>query len=153
MDIEARKNKIMTHIDFVQRNMARLANHDKIGAVFGLQLARNSYLHDNSKLWGVEFEYLNEDTKQDKPELFLAALNHHRKTNKHHPEFWPQGIWDMPQVYIAEMVCDCVARGQELCTDLEDWFSVVMPKKYNFGENDKVFDDIQKYFSYLKGTL
>lgn len=142
--------KIISHIEFVQRNMQKLA--ERVPSSFGKKLYKNSYLHDNSKLSGFELKYLNEETRESKPDFFYEALQHHRVNNPHHVEFWGD-IHEMPQIYIAELVCDCVARGQELCTNTSEWFSKTMPERYEFTEDEKVYHDIQKYFALLKETL
>ena len=37
------------------------------------------------------------------------ALDHHYANNKHHPEFWENGINDMTLVDLVEMLCDWMA--------------------------------------------
>lgn len=142
--------KIVRHIEYVQKNMVRMA--EKVPIAFGELLIKNSFVHDNSKFAGIERYYLNEKTKQETLHLFQEALAHHHQHNPHHPEYWPS-IHHMPNLYIAEMVCDCVARSQELCDSAETWFFTIMPKKYHFGQDDNIHKQLEYFFGLLKGTL
>lgn len=85
------------------------------------------HVHDSSKFHGIEWQYLHAgpDTPPDKLAL---AVHQHVHTNLHHPEYWG-GVENMPEVYVAEMVCDWYARSQEFGTSLRDWFTqTAMPK-------------------------
>ena len=44
---------------------------------FALLLMANGQIHDNSKLRGIEWEYLNSETKEENPEQFAYAALHH----------------------------------------------------------------------------
>jgi len=55
----------------------------------------------------------------------------------------------MPEVYIAEMVCDCAARSAEFGTDLRNWFFISATQKYNFSPEDEVGLKIKKYIDLL----
>lgn len=49
---------------------------------------------------------LGKPTEEEGAKLKLKlAVRQHRKTNPHHPEYWLKGILDMPDVFLAEMVC------------------------------------------------
>ena len=54
------------------------------------------------------------------PDSLQLAIDHHRRVNEHHPEYWG-GIDNMPELFVAEMVCDWYARSQEFGTDLREW--------------------------------
>ena len=58
-----------------------------------------------------------EDKARDK---LRHAIENHRLTNAHHPEAWG-GIDKMPDVCLAEMVCDWKGRSEERGTSLHDW--------------------------------
>ena len=116
------------------------------GQNFSLELIKNSRLHDLSKFEPYEFICLWPDNVE-----FQSALKHHRKHNKHHPEYWGL-IQKMPDLYIAEMVCDCFARSQEFGTSVEDWFKNEATNKYQFKWDDEVGKKIQKYLSILTAT-
>jgi len=87
----------------------------------GRILIAHGFTHDTSKFQGIEWEYLHagRDVPQDCLEL---AMKHHTRTNPHHPEYWG-GFEKMPEVYIAEMVCDWYARAMEFGNGLRDWIA------------------------------
>ena len=41
----------------------------------------------------------------------LHAVSTHYKKNRHHPEHWSNGVWDMTLVDVIEMVCDWRSTG------------------------------------------
>ncbi len=86
---------------------------------FGRILIGNGFCHDNSKFLGIEWDYLHAG-RDVPPECLELAWKQHVSTNPHHPEYWG-GISMMPEVYIAEMVCDWYARAQEFGTGLRSW--------------------------------
>jgi hypothetical protein len=83
-------------------------------------------MHDMSKFNPIEFfesvKYFQgyrspiDAAKEDKG--YSLAWFHHRGINKHHSQYWCDITWgeikpaDMPNVYLIEMVCDCVAAGK-----------------------------------------
>lgn len=111
---------------------------------FGRILIANSMLHDNSKFYGIEWDYLNPNSSENNKELFIHALKQHQCTNKHHPEYWGH-INDMPRIHVAEMVCDWYARSVEMGTDLKDFFINQAIDKYKINKSGKKFKEI-KYF-------
>jgi hypothetical protein len=135
MEISAQEKieAVLEHIQNVQRNCYRLGlKLIKKGEVeLGRMLIANGQIHDNSKFKGIEFDHLFYGDP-----LLMDVVKHHSSTNSHHPECWG-GIQKMPDVYIAEMVCDCAARSAEFGTDLRKWFSESATKKYNFEMTDE----------------
>ena len=111
-------------------------------------LLANSMLHDNSKFRGAEWDYLGEETKINSPEQFKAAVKQHQFTNQHHPEYWG-GIQEMPDVYVAEMVCDWKARSGEFGTDLRDWVKTKATKRWGFTTHGRVYRVIKEYLDLL----
>ena len=111
---------------------------------FGRILIANSFLHDNSKFYGVEWEHLHYDTAKEKPDIFGIALNQHQQVNSHHPEYWG-GIEEMPRIYVAEMVCDWYSRSVEMGTDLRDYFMNVALDRFAIKKNSKKYKEI-KFF-------
>ena len=80
----------------------------------------------------------------------------HIKNAPHHPEYWcdlslegftrknytPQGIIDateMPDEYIAEMVCDWCATGDEKNNSARDWFNSVNGRRWLFSEHQQQY--------------
>jgi hypothetical protein len=113
----------------------------------GKQLIANSREHDKSKFYGIEWEHLG---KGD-PFLGKAVIQHNR-SNPHHPEYWGD-IHQMPDVYIAEMVCDWKARSSEFGTDLKEFIEEKAQKRWGFKLTgvpvDSVGLKIKKYLSLL----
>lgn len=133
MTTEEKIKVILSHIENVQRNTNKLGLKliAKGEIKLGQTLIANGLIHDNSKLRGIEFEHLFFDSV-----LLVDAIKHHQQTNPHHPEYWPNGIHDMPDVYLAEMACDILARSQEFGQDIKLWIREEATKKYVFRLDD-----------------
>lgn len=145
MEDNEKLNSIIRHIKRVEDNCNRLAMQlAKEDFTLALELVQLGRLHDVSKLNPDEFRELDKDSPN-----FERALKIHRATNPHHPEYWWDGIHQMPDGHLAEMVCDCVARGQEFGTDARQWFSEVATKKYGFTMEDDCGIKITKYLDLL----
>ncbi len=86
---------------------------------FGRILIARGFEHDVSKFSGIEWDFLHAGPDVPREQLELAVRQHVR-TNSHHPEYWG-GFENMPEIAVAEMVCDWYARGQEFGTGLRDW--------------------------------
>lgn len=145
MTPEEKINAVLSHIDNVRRNCNKIGlKLISMGEIeMGRMLISNGQIHDNSKLSGIEFEHLFAGDP-----LLPEVVSHHAKTNPHHPEFWGS-IHKMPEIYIAEMVCDCAARSSEFGTDVRKWFSDTSAKKYGFSMEDHVGELILKYLDLL----
>lgn len=139
--------KVLAHIENVQRNCYKLGMKLlELGQSEGRILIANGQIHDNSKLVGIEFDHLVTGSP-----LLHDVIKHHATTNPHHPEYWG-GIANMPDVYIAEMVCDCTARSQEFGQDIRQWFDTKARAKYGFEWSDRVGTRIQYYLNLLLET-
>src|SRR5271157_5839234 len=119
MTQEQREEKLETllrHVEEVQKNCQLLGG--KLIQAGEFELARRliaaGFLHDQSKFHGLEWMHLTKPDSDD--ELVPAVIQHHVSTNLHHPEYW-DCIKNMPQQYLAEMVCDWKARSGELGKD------------------------------------
>jgi len=125
---------VLSHIQNVQRNCYKLGlKLIKLGRFeLGRNLIANGQIHDNSKFKGIEFEDLFSDSQ-----ILPAVIRHHNTTNAHHPEYWG-GIHLMPEVCIAEMVCDCTARSSEFGSDIRAWFINDATLRYGFQMDDEV---------------
>jgi len=95
---------------------------------FGRILISKGFVHDASKFSGIEWEYLHAGRDVPKEKLELAVQQHVR-TNPHHPEYWG-GFENMPEIYIAEMVCDWYARAMEFGTGLREWIRTTAIERY-----------------------
>lgn len=117
----------------------------------GKRLIANGMIHDASKFHGIEFEYLsigNPSEEGAKLKLKLS-VQQHNTTNQHHPEFWAGGIKEMPDVYVAEMVCDWKARSEEFGTSLRDWIDETATKRWEFAKDDRIYKEIMNYVDLL----
>lgn len=137
---------VMEHIKHVQDNCNKVGvKLIELGETnLGRELIKNGQIHDNSKWEGIEWEHLFGDDP-----LLRVAIKHHQSINPHHPEFWGGGIHDMPDIYLAEMVCDWAARSQEFGTSLRDWVSEKSTAKYGYTMEDKVGVSIMKFLNLL----
>lgn len=144
MEFEANINMIIRHIKKVEDNCNLLAKKlSKENHALALKLIQLGRIHDASKFDDFEFKHLHKESPH-----FTAALQMHHIKNPHHPEHW-QNIAQMPDEYLAEMVCDCVARAQEFGTDARIWFRDTATIKYNFSYDDETGLKIQKYLNLL----
>lgn len=136
---------VLSHIQNVQRNCYKLGlKLIKMGQFhLGRNLIANGQIHDNSKFKGIEFD----DLFYGSP-ILKDVVKHHSSTNPHHPEYWGD-IKKMPDVYIAEMVCDCAARSAEFGTDVRHWFVNDATLKYNFVMEDEVGQKIVYFLDIL----
>lgn len=144
---------ITRHIRNVEDNCLLLGEKliERGDIELGKQLIANGFVHDISKFYGIEFEFLavgNPDKDNAKLKLKLA-IQQHNTTNKHHPESWSGGIKDMPDVYLAEFCCDVKSRSEEFGTDLRQWINEVATKKYKFSKDDAVYKKIMEYVDIL----
>ena len=114
---------------------------------FGRILIGHGFVHDASKFFGVEWNYLHagNDIPKDKLEL---AINQHTATNQHHPEFWG-GFENIPEIYIAEMACDLYARSQEFGTSLRQWIKDVAIDKYKINIEGEQYKWLMKFVDML----
>lgn len=148
--LKKRLNNLLRHIGNVRENCTRLGNSLILqGQVdFGKQLIANGLIHDNSKFYGVEWEYLHGDIKESNPELFVVAAEQHIKTNPHHPEYFGS-IHSMPDIYLAEHTCDILARAQEFGQNVFDWIHESAFKKYEYDKKSKCYKKIKIYMEIL----
>lgn len=135
--IDEHLEDLTRHIDLVRQNCLLLGKRlIKSGRKeFGLILIKRGFQHDITKFEGIEWNFLH--TGPDAPKTKVAlAIEQHVSTNDHHPEFWG-GINMMPEIAIAEMICDCFARSQEFGTDFRNWLENDAAKKYNIDKRWK----------------
>lgn len=143
------------HIKNVQDNCFLLGRRliEKGEVLLGKRLIANGLIHDNSKFYGNEWEYLNTipinsvDVDPVKLKRNLS-INHHRTTNPHHPEYWGN-IKHMPPIYVAEMVSDWKSRSEEFGTSLRDWIVNSATKTWGFDDKDQIYKDIMYYVDIL----
>lgn len=146
MNTTDRIDEIIRHIDGVQLSCRLLGERliESGKADLGRLLIARGYIHDNSKFYGIEWDYL---TNGDQEKLKLA-ISQHNRTNDHHPEFWG-GIDLMPPLCIAEMVCDWKVRSSEFGSSLRDWVDGDAAKRYKYTKDSKVYTTINFFVNLL----
>lgn len=140
---------LLRHIKLVQEAAyimgTRLIKGDRFE--FGKALIQRGFVHDSSKFQGIEWEYLHvgPDVPEDK---LRQAITQHVTTNDHHPEFWG-GISKMPEICVAEMCCDWMARAQEFGTSIHDWVEGKAIDKFKIKRDGKQHKSILKFIKLL----
>lgn len=121
----------------------------------GHNLIANGFVHDASKFSGIEWDQLviGPTTKVDENKLKLKmAIYQHQKTNPHHVEYWSNGIEEMPDVYLAEMVCDLKARSEEFGTALLDYIDTDGIKRWKISKEHESYKKIKRFVELLCAT-
>jgi len=136
---------VLSHIQNVQRSCYKVGlKLIKRGDVMlGRNLMANGQIHDNSKFKGIEFEELFSGSP-----ILMDVVKHHASTNPHHSEYWGD-IHKMPDVYVAEMVCDWHARSSEFGSDLRGWIKESATVRYDFKMDDPVGKKIVEFLDLL----
>ena len=158
--IKKQAEETMSKIRFITRHIRNVEDNCLIlgerlisqGEIeLGKQLVAHGFVHDASKFYGIEFEFMSPVPSPEDPSKLKMklAIQHHQKTNLHHPEAWSGGIQDMPDVYLAEFCCDVKARSQEFGTSLRQWIDEKATKKWNFSKDDDVYKKVMKYVDLL----
>ena len=121
-------NALLRHIRLVQDGCHLLAEKliEQGRAHLGRLLIAQSMSHDNSKFTGIEWQHMGADAHGDELKL---AMRQHVETNAHHPEFW-SGFENIPELFLAELVCDLYARSQEFGTDLREYVEESFAPRY-----------------------
>lgn len=118
----------------------------EIGEInIGLQLIANSYLHDNSKFRGIEFVGMS---LPDDKELLKVTIKNHQLTNPHHVQYWGS-VHLMPDVYLAELVCDLYARSHEFGTNLREYIDTDFKKNNKLTVRSKIYLKIKFFVDLL----
>lgn len=136
--LEEHLDNLTRHINLVRDNCCLLGKRliSSGRKNLGRLLIANGFVHDASKFKGIEWKYLH--TGPDTPrECLDLAVEQHVKTNPHHPEYWGDSISKMPDVYLAEAVCDWYARATEFGTDLRAWIKDTAIEKWSINEEDQ----------------
>ena len=138
---------VIRHIKLIQDACHKLGMRliENGEADFGKLLIANSFIHDNSKFYGIEWEYLNNDATK---EQLALAHKQHVTTNPHHPEYWGD-VNSMPRIYVAEMICDWKARSDEFGSDLKDWIKNSAFERYGIPKSGKIAKQIKEFLNLL----
>lgn len=149
MTAEEKLDNLIRHIEKV-REACQLLGKRLISSGrehFGRMLIARGFVHDCSKFYGMEWEYL--DGGPEVPvQRKQMAIEHHRLTNPHHPEYWGS-IEQMPELAVAEMICDWYARSQEFGTNLREWICEEAVPKYQIDIQGERFVWIESFVNLL----
>ena len=146
---EQHLDNLVRHIELV-RNACLLLGRRLMAQgrkEFGRILIARGFVHDASKFFGIEWEYLHAGRDVPKEQLELA-IKQHTRTNPHHPEYWG-GFENMPEITVAEMVCDWYARSQEFGTGLREWITNVAIERYRINRETESFRQVEKFLDLL----
>lgn len=116
---------------------------------FGRNIIARAFCHDNSKFYGIEWDYLHSGKNVPKTALKLS-IRQHQLSNDHHPEFWGD-IHEMSDIAICEMVIDWYARSQEFGTSFREWIDEEAGIRYKFSKESIVYKKIMEYVDMLVG--
>lgn len=127
-----------------------LIEHNKYD--LAIELIKRCSVHDNSKFSKDEMESLIkiEDKSDFKdPNVLLSnvkkeAIEIHWKNNSHHPEHF-NNIYDMSDLDLMEMACDCFARSLQYNTDFLDFINKRQENRFKFPK--EVF---YKYYNFCE---
>lgn len=148
---------INKHIAAVQLRMERLA----------IELSDRSQKHDESKLENPEHSMwlcMDKDSLKPKygtPEYFQKmkkfkyVFDQHYKDprNRHHPEHWENGIYDMNLIDITEMLCDWISYKSNLSYSEASKVIEENCKRFGFDEQIRniLLNTLREYFSSFGG--
>lgn len=140
-------DKILRHIENVQKNCEIIAKKllERGETDLARQLVANAMVHDNSKFYGIEWDYLNDEEDSNHRRL---AISQHQRTNLHHPEAWGK-IHLMPRLYLAELTADWSARAAEFGQSVREWINNGAMKRFGFTKREKVYREIMFFVDLL----
>ncbi len=122
--------------------------------------------HDDSKLNDPEAQIFAEYTPKLKGSTYGseeyaknlkemgAALEHHYRSNQHHPEHFENGIRDMTLLDLIEMICDWKAASfRHANGDVKESIKINQ-KRFNFSDDlKKIFENTIQLFEYSENNF
>jgi len=147
-------NHLTRHIRNVEDNCILLGTKLIEGGEIelGKQLIANGFVHDVSKFSGIEFEFLTTGVpnQEENAKLKLKlAIHHHQSTQPHHVQYWINGIINMPDVYLAELVCDLKSRSEEFGTNIRDYIDTEGIELWKITKDDVVYKKIMRFVNLI----
>lgn len=147
--------------EYIKGHITRVRKHI---ATFVRLLIKRSLNHDNSKLQDPELTLWKEMDKEprypygseeykEKMKRWEKVFKHHYSYNRHHPEFYENGVNDMTLVDIVEMMCDWLGYKQAI--SITEALNVCdeQMKRYNISNELRqvIFNTLLRYYSILGG--
>jgi Family of unknown function (DUF5662) len=136
-------------LDDLLKHKRRVGQYLRLAAA---DLVDRALVHDDSKFSAEEFglyeaafpkfklvTYGTEEYKQVARSLG-PALEHHFSVNRHHPEFFPNGVAGMDAMDLKEMISDWLAASTRSNLDIRE--GLLLNKK-RFGIDDQLFSIIE----------
>jgi len=147
--IEEHLDNLIRHIRLVQEATVILGKKEIANgrASFAMKLIARGFEHDNTKFYGYEDLFLHRGNDSPKEQTMSAAM-HHALSNDHHPEYW-DGVENMPEIAVAEMVCDWYARSQSFGTSLREWINKTAINRFKINNKSQQWEWIQKFVDIL----
>lgn len=139
----------MTRDDVIRATAAHIRRVGTLMADCASRLTHRAVNHDESKWSEEEWPHFEAATPKlagttygtDEYRALLReikpALVHHNAVNRHHPEFYPNGIHGMDLLDLIEMLCDWKA-ATERHNDGDLTRSIIMnAERFKYGEDIK----------------
>ena len=123
------------------------------------ELFQRAAVHDNSKFSEEEFELYDALFPELQKYAFGSdelkavyaklgpALEHHFKVNRHHPEYFENGINGMNLIDVIEMVCDWLAASHRSKTGIAKGLEI---NKTKFGIDEQLSEIIAHTIAELR---
>ncbi len=122
---------------------------------YDAELIRRSFVHDASKysneervpyIWLTEYHRCRRNSEpfeypDGMEELVRQAIDHHVRTNRHHPEFHADPN-EMTDEDLIEMVCDWTAMAQEFNENhgsARQWADKILEKRLHLNSDRRQF--------------
>lgn len=149
LNISDHLDNLIRHIELVRGATTLLGKRliAKGRIEFGRLLIAKGFEHDITKFYGIEWEYLHAGNDIPREQLALA-VKQHVSVNSHHPEYWG-GFENMPELAIAELVCDWYARSQEFGTCLRDWIIQTAIERFKIDAESEQYVWLTKFLDLL----
>lgn len=145
LSCEQHLDNLLRHIDMVRQAGVLLGKRliEQGRKDFGRLLIAKVYEHDSSKFYGIEWKYLHAGNDVAVEDL-ERAIKQHVETNSHHPEYWG-GFHNMPEIAVAEMVCDWYARSQEFGTGLRAWIKETAIERFHIDTSSEQYGWVEQF--------
>jgi hypothetical protein len=128
------------------------------------ELDKRAEKHDESKLMQPELNWLIQMDKEpryqygtpeyfDKMKKWQKFFKHHYAENRHHPDHFQNGIYDMNIVDICEYITDIISYYDEMHVD--DALKTLETQKERFGFDEQLYQILKntlfEYFTWVGG--
>lgn len=146
-------------MDAVEDTRKHIARVNQLLLAFALALEERGKNHDASKLesperemfeiWRPRLDALSIDSSEytDALAQMGQVLKHHYLLNRHHPEHFGRGLYEMTLVDVVEMVCDWMAAAERKGETVNmEWAS----RRFGIDSYSPLFSIIQNTLNELK---